>query len=676
MLEIRRLKILVNTADGDYGVDIPFTSGLFILRVENSHGKSTCMNAIAYALGMEKALGLADVKLPFPPSLTKEIEDANGLELPVISSTVYLEISNNNGETATIKRQVLGAAEDNTSFVYPGQIETIGENPPQKLFMHREGDTTRSLGFYYWLSRFIGWDLPTVPTIDGREATLYPAVFFPTWFVEQKKGWTAIQATTPLFLKVKEAKRRSIEFILALETNSIVNKKFKIKTALDDLAFSWKFCKKTLSLAAAKIGGEVSGVPDTAEVNFDPFKIDIGVLHNGKWRSIQFLKSETEATLDIFLKELEKQSVLKPDDTMHLKRFDACKLEIRELTSTSNRAEEEVSYYDQQIRSTNTRILGLAEDRRKYEDLIKIGQIDSITGSPIEQDLCPTCTQGISENLANLSSSAPLMSLEESLSYIKEQSKVFESVKKNTVKQKALKETELSQIKIKIVALIEEMGRLQKNLIPSDRLALEENLRKKINLENLIKDYSDGISAILHARLELDTHLKTYKKLIEQRRKLPQNILSFSDSEKLAKLRIHVVSLLTTFGFSSFKPDLIEISEETYLPTREGFDLGFDTSASDGIRIIWSYLIGLFQIANECKTNHPHLLIFDEPRQQEAKKVSFTALLKAASNASAGKGQIILATSEDEQALTKALEGCPHTLISFPPEDGKILRKL
>jgi hypothetical protein len=140
---------------------------------------------------------------------------------------VLLEITNGNGETATIKRQILGIAEENTAHVYPAKMDEISDELSQKLFMHREGDTTRTLGFYYWLSKFIGWNLPTVPTLEGKEAPLYPAVFFPTWFVEQKKGWTSIQATTPLFLKIKEAKKRSIEFILALETNSIVKENFK-----------------------------------------------------------------------------------------------------------------------------------------------------------------------------------------------------------------------------------------------------------------------------------------------------------------------------------------------------------------------------------------------------------------------------------------------------------------
>lgn len=90
--ELISLKLTVNTVDGIYGVNIPFSSGLFLLRVENSHGKSTCMNAIAYALGMERALGLGGAKIPFPPSLTRALTNKEGKEVRVIKSFVELTI--------------------------------------------------------------------------------------------------------------------------------------------------------------------------------------------------------------------------------------------------------------------------------------------------------------------------------------------------------------------------------------------------------------------------------------------------------------------------------------------------------------------------------------------------------------------------------------------------------
>lgn len=676
MLVIRRLKIIAKTSVGDYGVDIPFESGLFILRVENTHGKSTCMNAIAYALGMEKALGLADVKLPFPPSLTKEIQDENGIEMPVISSLVLLEIGNGTGEVATIKRQILGVAEENATHVYVGGVDSIAASTPQKLFLHKEGDTTRSLGFYYWLSKFVGWNLPSVPTIDGREAPLYPAVFFPAWFVEQKKGWGSIQATTPLFLKIKEAKKRSIEFLLALETNSIIKKKHFIKSSIDDLSFSWKVCKKNLSLAAARIAGEVTGVSDSPEVNFDPYKIDIAVKSNDKWRSIQFLKSETEAELDIFLTNMQQRNNDQVKEIKVLEEIKVRKSQVRSLMYRANSIEEDVSYAGQQIQSATVRLDRLKEDRRKYEDLKKIGQMDIFKESSLSNQACPICAQEISDNLVSLEKSSSIMSLDESLNYIKEQAKLVESIRDGLDVEKRLKLAELNKLNVEISTLYEEVVRLQKDAVSPNSILMEEDLRKKIGLENLIKSYSDGIASILQARLELDKHVKDYKNLVESRRKLPQNILSFSDSEKLLKLQSYVVELLTDFGFSSFKPDLIQISEESYLPTREGFDLGFDTSASDGIRVIWSYLIGIFKLSKIYRTNHPQVLIFDEPRQQEAKKVSFTNLLKESVAACVGGGQIILATSEDEDVLVSALGTSSYTMRSFPPGDGKILRKL
>lgn len=133
---------------------------------------------------------------------------------------------------------------------------------------------------------------------------------------------------------------------------------------------------------------------------------------------------------------------------------------------------------------------------------------------------------------------------------------------------------------------------------------------------------------------------------------------------------------MVDYGFSSFSPDKLEISRETYLPTREGFDIGFDTSASDGIRLIWSYLLSLFKLSNDIETNHPKLVVFDEPRQQEANKFSFTTLLKSASEICIGGGQVILATSEESSVIKESLQGVAYTMFSSEKSEGKIIRKL
>ncbi|ELX1525663.1 hypothetical protein QLC84_004996, partial [Escherichia coli] len=176
------------------------------MRVENSHGKSTCMNAIAYALGMEKALGLGGTKIPFPPSLTRALTNKEGKEVKVIKSFVELTIKNKWNKFATLKRNIAGFESDNIIVIKEFDVE--GESNNGTYFLHLEGDTKRELGFYFWLSKFLDWSIPQVPNHNGKDTPLYPSVLFPGWFVEQKKGWSSILATIPSQFGIKECKKR------------------------------------------------------------------------------------------------------------------------------------------------------------------------------------------------------------------------------------------------------------------------------------------------------------------------------------------------------------------------------------------------------------------------------------------------------------------------------------
>ena len=128
-IKINRLVLEASTASGPFGLDISFSDGLFVLRVENTHGKSTCMNSIAYALGMEMALGQNTSKPPFPPSLLKSIQDEDGVEHLVIASFVLLEISNNTGRSVTLKRNILGAEADSLIEVFESCLLYTSPSP-------------------------------------------------------------------------------------------------------------------------------------------------------------------------------------------------------------------------------------------------------------------------------------------------------------------------------------------------------------------------------------------------------------------------------------------------------------------------------------------------------------------------------------------------------------------
>mgnify|MGYP006058144971 CR=1 FL=1 len=676
-LAISRLKIVAKTIDGDYGVDIPFEKkGLFILRLDNSHGKSTCINAIAYALGMEKALGLGSSKLPFPPSLTKALEGEDGTEHLIIKSSVMLEIGNKAGDVCTLSRQIIGSEEENIIYQYESDIDNLNLRDHKKLFLHREGDTTRPLGFFKWLDSFVGWNLPLVPNYDGREVPLYPSIFFPTWFVEQKKGWSSIQSTTPVFLKVKEAKKRALEFILNLDVNETVKKRAKLKVDIDSELQAWKVAHKKSELLAARVFGQIRGVTEVPEAKFDQYKVDIAIKKDDKWISIQDVAEDVENELLQFQSKSQLESVNTQLDVKLQNEIESLESKIRSLDSNYVSLDSEISFLNQQVYSTETRIGNLLNDQRKYEDLKKVGELNIFANTQLGQDNCPTCGQEFTDNLIDMDSNSSVMSIDESLEFIKQQIKAFKSVAENYKFQKKKKAVELTTIKAALGEARKSLRNIKDSIVQPDLKLREEELRQKIKLENTVELYKETIKSLVNVRLEFDAIYRKYTNLTKQRRKLPESILSPLDTKKIRKLEVHLRKLLEDYGFSSFSPDKLEISKETYLPTREGFDIGFDTSASDGIRLIWSYLLSLFKLSNETETNHPKLVVFDEPRQQEANKLSFTTLLKSASEICADGGQVILATSEETSVIKESLLGVSYSMFSSEKSEGKIIRKL
>ena len=84
---------------------------------------------------------------------------------------------------------------------------------------------------------------------------------------------------------------------------------------------------------------------------------------------------------------------------------------------------------------------------------------------------------------------------------------------------------------------------------------------------------------------------------LEQKSHLPKKGISETDMSKIALLKSHFIDNLRRYHYSSLSSfDGIEISEESLLPTIDGFDMKFDSSASDGIRTIWAFTLALLQV--------------------------------------------------------------------------------
>jgi hypothetical protein len=79
---------------------------------------------------------------------------------------------------------------------------------------------------------------------------------------------------------------------------------------------------------------------------------------------------------------------------------------------------------------------------------------------------------------------------------------------------------------------------------------------------------------------------------------------------------------------------------------------------------------GLREVATKMETNHLGLLVFDEPKQQDAAAESLAAFLKRASQSAAAQHQVIVATSEPLASLNSMLQGLSVSLTKF---DGRVI---
>jgi hypothetical protein len=195
------------TAKGPYGVDIPFTSGLNVIWADNTKGKSTCVQGMLYALGMEKMLSPRR-EVPLPHAMTSYLNNDNGSRETVLESGVSLEIQNGAGQIITVNRPVKKDLVDNRLITVDfGASLTDPEARPRSrnFFVFDGGAAQREDGFHLFLEDFLGWKLPMVRRYEGPDAKLYLETVFPLFWVEQKVGWSAIPAAIPTYLRIAKS---------------------------------------------------------------------------------------------------------------------------------------------------------------------------------------------------------------------------------------------------------------------------------------------------------------------------------------------------------------------------------------------------------------------------------------------------------------------------------------
>lgn len=614
MLEIKRLKVVIQTENGDYGFDEKFSSGLnFIASENNTCGKSSILAAIYYCLGFEEIIGGKGEKV-LTSVFKSLIEDGDNV-WRVLQSEIYLEIFNGD-KTITIYRAAKMDNRDNKLItVYYGGISEISINSikSEDMYVHMPNAAVNEKGFHAFLEKYIGFKLPLVSASDDSERKLYLQLIFSCMFIEQKRGWADILSGLPI-LGVRDAKKRVLEFILGLDTIDNERNKHKLNQCEIEIKSKWSMLVQDININCNREECAILGMPQLPQILDENLIDDIRIVMN----------NNHNIDIEQWIDELQVQyDNTKKGKQKVVDNFDELQIELQEIEKEIKDLEERISNEYSNSLKEKACIKRLVEnlevikvDIINNKDAARLKELGSKIKCSSSKEICPVCNQFIEDTLLLNDNSYEVMSIEENIKHLIAQKQMFEYAlesHKNNNKKIENKIKEFENILFKLRRLARS---IRNDLYSVDDTLSETLIRKRLEVANKIENLKRLREEILLKVEDLKELSSQWKNYLIKKEALPKDKFSEKDKAKIKLLESNFIDNLSSYGYKSVSNlDTVKISRENYLPTTEGFDMKFDSSASDNIRAIWAYTMALMQTSIELGGNHPKILIFDEPDQ-------------------------------------------------------------
>jgi hypothetical protein len=672
-LRIRALDIEVDTSDGKYGARHTFAEGMNILRAENTAGKSTILRSILYALGLEGMMSPSH-DVPLPHAVTSYIDLPNSKAV-VLESRVTLEIFNEEGRSLTVMREIAGEHDKRIISVRDGGAisDSASAGPASDFFVRVSRSATSELGFHKLLAPFIGWDLPSVAGFDSSAVVLYMEALFPLFCVEQKLGWGRIPARFPTWLGIKDIRRRTIEFVLALDAYAIAEERLSIQAEMSRIRNAWSDYRETAGKRAVALGAILNALPNEPQVSWPPTpapQIYVGSSKGG-WESVaSHVERLREAQRDAANEPIPASNAEGAKLSRSLEEAENA-IAQRELALRHALQELEVQISESEYLQES--IDSLREDQRKYKDLRRLRDMGADHVGEALHGICPTCNQEISDSLMDLGRKGTTMSVDQNIAFYDEQLKLSEAVLENAKKAISSTEARIASVREELARLRGQVRSIKETLTSPGESPSVESIMGRLRLDQRIERLQELQAFFDDSGLAFANLSDEWSAVLERHRVLPKNMLSSRDFDKLAELQRSLQAQLRLYGFESVDPGLVTISRDYYEPELEEINLAADAAASDVIRLQWAYLIALLETSNKFGGRHPQILILDEPQQQSAADKDFYMMLHYLSEV--GPAQTIVATSHERTGIA-ALVSQTTSIDLWELGDAKLIAKL
>lgn len=676
---IRGVRLRATTNEGEYGFSFNFARTLTIVRAKNSSGKSTLFNSLLYGLGMEELVGGKNEKVL--PYAVKEHIEYDGRRILVTASEVLLEIESRSGEVVTLRRAIRDAIRDPKLIeVFSGAHVTEGRTlgVARPTYVHDGGGAKRPEGFHRFLETFLGLNLPRVPTTNGGETKLYLQAVFAALAVEQKRGWTDYIANIP-FYGIRDARTRVVEFLLGLdvfETNAARN---RLNVESVEIDTDWRNVYEELRREANPLGAVIDGAPSTPSALFKEGEASIRKLAGKSSVTLSEHISQLRAEYAGLQRQAEQYHKTSGAEAMHgvtVAMDELQEMSVLHERATALHAEQRVSLneYEKLLAEAN-------EDLERNKTAAKLRDLGAKHDVAIAVGKCPTCNQPVEDTLLAGAVTGPQMDLATNIAYLQSQRRML-------VRQIAGLKTDLLASEVRVAEL-------------AARIASKRDL-----LTAMRGDVTSGASeskAIVRRQVQIEVEVEALEKLEKKatelfarlgqiavrmsvnqaaRRDMPKAAYSATDIERINRFQLNFRANAGSFGYESAPIREIEIGKDALVPCLAQMelreirtDIKSDSSASDFVRLIWSYLLALHQSSATPLSpgNHPGLLMFDEPGQHSMAVDSQHALLKQLASETSLQSIVAASFDEAEEVFRQATQGIEYTLIEW---DGKLLRPL
>jgi hypothetical protein len=677
MLKINAIKLEINTTNGLFGADLEFNDGLNIIRGDNSTGKSSMFQAILYGLGLEELLGSKNASTM--QYVLRDHVNYDGKEFDVLQSFVFLEFTN--GETTiTTRRSVVcqGRLPQLIDVIEGAYLTQKGDYNIRPMWVHDAGGASNELyGFHLFLQELLGWQLPEVTNSKGEESRLYIQQIAPSFILEQKTGWSHFLATIPYY-NIRNAEGKSIEFLLNLNVAENEKTKRYLNIQKQIINQKWQILFEQSKSLAHKGAAILNGLQPTPFIINDNKNISLSVINDEENISIiDFVEILKES-----YNELESYSLpnVGQSNDFNEKKLEVLTQQYNQLSLQLDILSPEVALDKGQQKSYNQQLISISEDLRKNKDLLKLNKLGADIEMPIAKSTCPLCKNTIDNSLLPDGIEETPMQLEENINYLDAQQKMIEVYIEGQKKYIQEKENQVRLMQDKSLEIRQNIRALKRELISDERLPSEVEIERRLSLRNKINFYIKLIDDFNNLKSDIIDLSKEWRILIGREKNLPSDFYSTEDRTKITDLELSFLSLLRKFNYSSQSGERIRISMDKYLPVVETkigddkikqYDIKYDSSGSDFVRAIWAYTCALKRVSDLHNTNHPRLLILDEPQQQSASINDFRTLLTELSGYKNCQVLVFASFNNSDEDYTNSTHGLQFSLNKI---DGKIVK--